>query len=160
IIGPSRSGKTTMEQLVTTLEGVKCGYENPSVHRAVRRTFQSAGLLTTSDLAMLPPDLYPQCRDIYLEELAQRVGSARVFTNTTPGNIHAAPLMASTFPNSRFIFLKRNMTDNVLRIFQRKYNMGHPYSYDLKATRDYVAGYHQMIDLMADKLPDIVRIVH
>jgi len=160
IIGPSRSGKSTLEQLVTTLEGVKCGYENPSVERAVRRTFQSEGLLTTSDFEMLPPGLYPQCRDIYLGELAQRVGSATVFTNTTPGNIYVAPLMAATFPNLRFIFLKRDMTDNVLRIFQRKYHKGNPYSYDLKATRDYVAWYHQMIDLMAKKLPDIVRIVH
>src|SRR5262249_2759491 len=159
ILGPSRSGKTTMEQLVTTLDGVKRGYENPSVDKAVRRTFQSAGLLTSSHLEMLPPYHYPQCRDIYLEELAQRVGSARVFTNTHPAHIHAAPLMASTFPNARFIFLKRNIDDSVLRIFQRKYNKGNPYSYNLKATRDYVTWYHQMIDLMAEKLPEIVRII-
>jgi hypothetical protein len=30
ILGPSRSGKTTMETLVSTLEGVKRGYENPA----------------------------------------------------------------------------------------------------------------------------------
>jgi len=160
ILGPSRSGKTTMEQLVTTLDGVKRGYENPSVEKAVRRTFQSAGLLTSNQLEMLPPYHYPQCRDIYLEELAQRVGPARVFTNTHPAHIHAAPLMASTFPNARFIFLKRNTTDNILRIFQRKYHNGNAYSYDLKATSEYVAWYHQMIDLMAQKLPDIVRVVH
>ena len=43
ILGPSRSGKTTMEALVGALHGVKRGYENPSVENAVRRTFQGAG---------------------------------------------------------------------------------------------------------------------
>src|SRR5205085_1873144 len=46
ILGPSRSGKTTMETLIATLDGVKRGYENPIVENAIRRTFQSAGLLT------------------------------------------------------------------------------------------------------------------
>jgi Flp pilus assembly protein TadD len=35
ILGPSRSGKTTMEKLASTLDGVKRGCENPSVDNAV-----------------------------------------------------------------------------------------------------------------------------
>jgi len=160
ILGPSRSGKTTMEQLVATLTGVKRGYENPGIDRAIRRTFQSAGLLTRSYFEMLPPQLYSQCRDIYLEELAERAASARVFTNTNPPRIFDAHLMASALPNVRFIFMKRNLEDNVLRMYQRKYQRGNSYSYDLKAARDYVAWYHKMIDLMAEKAPGIVRIIH
>jgi Flp pilus assembly protein TadD len=159
ILGPSRSGKTTMEQLVATLDGVKRGYESPSVLKAVRRTFQSAGLLTRDYFEMLPAELYPQCRDTYLEELARRVGSARVFTDTNPWRIFDAYLLASTFPNVRFIFLKRNLEDNILRIYQRKYTSGHPYSYDVRAARDQVAWYHQMTDLMVQKFPDIVRVI-
>jgi hypothetical protein len=33
------------------------------------------------------------------------------------------------------------------------------YSYDLKAARDHVVAYHEMIDLLAAKLPNAVRIV-
>src|SRR5262249_33664911 len=40
ILGPSRTGKTTMEQLVATLDGVKRGYENPGLEKAIRRTLQ------------------------------------------------------------------------------------------------------------------------
>src|SRR5262249_36597442 len=159
--GPSRSGKSTREQFVPTLDGVKRGYENLSVKKAIRRTFQSANLLTTDRIEMLPPQLYPRYRDIYLEELAQRVGTARVFTNTTWSNIYEAQLMASVFPNARFIFLKRNVKDNILRMYQRKYRTGeNVYSYDVKAARDHVAWYHQMMDLMAKKFPDIVRIIN
>jgi len=150
-----------MEQLVATLDGVKRGYENQSVGKAIRRTFQSAHLLTSDRIGLLPPELYPQCRDIYLEELAQRVGSARVFTNTTAPYIHEAQLIATVFPNVRFIFLKRNVNDNILRMYQRKYRRGrNVYAYDLKVARDHVAWYHQMMDLMAKKFPDIVRIIN
>jgi tetratricopeptide (TPR) repeat protein len=159
ILGPSRSGKSTMEQLVATLDGVKRGYENPSVEKAVRRTFQSANLLTNSELGLLPPQLFPQCRDFYLEELAQRIGSARVFTNTSQSLIYEAQLTANVFPNVRFILLRRNLEDTILRMYQQRYRTGNAYSYDLKAARDYVVWYQQMIELMATKFSDIVRVI-
>jgi tetratricopeptide (TPR) repeat protein len=160
ILGPSRSGKTTMESLVATLEGVKQGYENPIVDNSIRRTFQRAGLLTTSYFEVLPPQLYSQCRELYLEELARRAATAKVFTNTHPARIFDAALIANVLPNARFIFLKRNLEDIVLRIYQRRYREWNSYSYDLKATRDYVNWYYEMIDLMAQKLPNAVRVIH
>ena len=159
ILGPSRSGKTTMEQLAAALPGVKRGYENPIVENAVRRAFQRSALLTSNAFEYLPPQLDPLCRDIYLEELARRAGSATVFTNTHPGRIHDAFRIAAAFPNVRFIFVKRNLEDTVLRIYMRKYNRGNSYAYDLKSARDHVVWYHQMMDLLAKKLPDAVRIM-
>lgn len=159
ILGPSRSGKTTLEQLVGNLAGVKCGYENPGVELAVKRTFQTAGLLTTDFFELLPPQLYPLCREIYLEQLTRRAGSANVFTNTHPLRILDAPLIATVFPNVRFLFVKRDVDDTVLRIYQRKYREGNAYSYDLGATRKHVLWYHQMMDTLAKKLPDHVRII-
>ena len=159
ILGPSRSGKTTMETLVATLDGVKRGYENPGVENAVRRAFQSAGLLATRLFEVLPPKLDSDCRDFYLEELSRRAGSAKVFTNTHPGRIHDAARVAAAFPNVRFIFVKRNLEDNMLRIYMRKYKSGNYYAYDLKSIRDHINWYHQMIDVLAKKLPDIVRVI-
>jgi tetratricopeptide (TPR) repeat protein len=160
ILGPSRSGKTTMEQLVSTLEGVKRGYENPSVDNAVRRAFQTAALLV-GRFENLPGEFYPLCYSFYRKEIARRAGSARLFTNTNPGRVHDAALMAVAFPNTRFILLKRNIEDNALRIFMRRYARDNIYSYDLKAARDHVLWYHQMIDLLVQKLPPhIVRVIH
>ena len=159
ILGPSRSGKTSMEALMSVLPGVKRGYENPLVETAVRRTFQSAGFLTDSAFNALPPMLDAQCREAYLDELTRRAGSAKVFTNTHPVRIHDAARMASTFPGVRLLFVKRNLEDNLLRIFMRKYGVGNSYSYDVKAARDHIVWYHQMMDELAAKLPDIVRVV-
>jgi tetratricopeptide (TPR) repeat protein len=160
ILGPSRSGKTTMEKLISTLEGVKRGYENPIVEKTVRRVSDAAGLPSNTFFEHLPERLHPSCHDIYNDELAQRAGSSTVFTNTNPIRIHDADLVAGTFPNVRFLFVKRNLEDNVLRIYMRKYRVENIYAYDLKAARDHVVWYHQMMDLLAEKLPAIVRVIH
>jgi hypothetical protein len=150
ILGPSRSGKTTMERLVSTLDGVKRGYENPIVENAVRRTFQTSALPTGRLLEHLPPQLYPVFRELYTEELARRSGSAKVFTNTLANRNHDTARMVDMIPNVRFVFVKRDVEDNMLRIYMRKYRGGNPYAYDLKAIRDHIIWYHQVMDLMAE----------
>jgi hypothetical protein len=110
-------------------------------------------------LERAPPQLYPLCRDIYADELARRIGSATVFTNTNPGAIHEAARMIEVFDNVRFIITKRDLEDNLLRIYMRKYTGGNAYGYDLKAARDHILWYGEMTDLMAEKFPNIVRVI-
>ena len=160
IQGPSRSGKTTMETLMGSLSGVKRGYENPSIEMAIRRTFQSAGLLSSKMFEVLPPTLDAQCGEYYMDELSRRAGSARVFTNTHPARIHDAARIAAAIPNARFIFVKRNFQDNMLQIFMQKYLSKNDYAYDLMTIHDHITWYHEMIDTLADKLPGIVRVIH
>jgi tetratricopeptide (TPR) repeat protein len=157
VLGPSRSGKTTMEGLVSRLDGVKCGYENPCVDTAIKHTFQGAGLLTNRFFEVLPPQHYPMCKDIYLDELKRRAGSAKVFTNTHPNRINDAAPISLVFPNIRFIFVKRNTEDIALRIFMRHYQIGN--AYDMKLIYEHIAWYNDMMDLMAEKLPDAVRVI-
>ena len=160
ILAPSRSGKTSLETLLGTLDGVRRGYENPIVENAVKGAFQTAGLLTNRLFEALPPQFHSLARDIYLEELARRAGSANVFTNTHPAHIHNAARMAAAFPNTRFIFVKRDLEDTALRIYMRKYRRGNAYAYDLKATREHVVWYHQMIDLLTERLGDRALVIN
>lgn len=159
ILGPSRSGKTTMETLVSTLAQVKCGYENPIVENAIRRTFQGAGLLTASMFEVLPANLDSQCAKLYSKELKRRAMIAKVFTNTHPGRIQDAARVAAAFSNVRFIFMKRNRDDNILRIFFRKYPPGNAYAYQVKSIANYIDWYHEMIDVLAEKFGQIARVV-
>ena len=159
ILGPSRSGKTTLERLVGLLEGVKLGCEVPVVENALRRTFQAAAIPTSNRLEDLPALLLPSFREMYREDLARRAGQARLFTNTLPGHIHNTALLASAIPNARFLLVKRDPDDVAWRIFLTKYLGGNSYAYDLKAIRDYLDWYNEMIDLTAEKLPDITQVV-
>jgi hypothetical protein len=129
------------------------------VEKAVRRTFQAAAIPTSSHLEDLPARLLPSFREMYLEDLARRAGSARVLTNTLPGHIHSAALLASVIPNVRFLLVKRSPDDVVWRIYLTKYLYGNSYAYDLKAIKDYLDWYDAMIDLTAEKLPDITQVV-
>jgi Flp pilus assembly protein TadD len=159
ILGPSRSGKTTLERLVSSLDHAKAGYEIPIVEKALRRTFQAAAIPTSSRLEDLPPPLLPSFREMYLEDLAKRAGTARVLTNTLPGHIHNAALLAGVIPNVRFLLVKRNLEDVTWRIYLTKYLHGNSYAYDLKAIRDHLDWYNAMIDLTAEKLPEITAVV-
>jgi tetratricopeptide (TPR) repeat protein len=156
ILGPSRSGKTLLERLVSTLEGVKAGYENSTVEDALRRTSRAAGETRLEDLL---PALYREFREAYRGELAGRAASGRVFTNTNPGYIHHADLLVETVPEVRVVLIKRNLDDNVLRIYQRQYNSGNFYAYDLAAAYAHVTWYHRMMDLLGGRFPEIVRIL-
>ena len=82
-----------------------------------------------------------------------------MFTNTLPGHIHNAPLIAGAIPNARFLLLKRDLADVAWRIYLTKYLSGNPYAYDLKAIGAYLDWYDSMIDLVAEKLPEITRVV-
>lgn len=159
IVGPSRSGKTSLERLVGSLPGCKRGYENPIVENAVRRTFMTAGYPTRSLLVQLPPGLGDMFRSFYLEELAKRSGSARVLTNTLPHRTEDALRAASAIPNARFVFIKRDMDDLSIRIFMRNYAKGHFYASDLRDIRDYLTWCNEMIDVTAARIPEISRVI-
>lgn len=159
ILGPSRSGKTTLERLVGSLHQIRTGCEAPVVEKAVRRTFQAAAIPTASRLDELPTELLPSFREMYVEDLARRAGSAQVFTNTLPGHIHNALLIASVIPNARFVLVKRSLEDVAWRIYLTKYLYGNSYAYDLKAIKDYLNWYNTMIDLTAEKLPEMTEVV-
>jgi hypothetical protein len=129
------------------------------VEDALRRTLRTAGLPETRLFETLPPRLYPKCRAEYHEDLERRAGSAKVFTSTNPWRIYDADLLAAAFLGVRFLGVKRNLEDNVLRMYMRRYKRGNVYSYDLNAARDHVAWCHEMIDLLAQRFPKIVRVI-
>ena len=159
IVGPSRSGKTSLERLAGSLRGVKKGYENPIVENAVRRAFQTAGYPTRSRLVQLPPGLSELFQEFYLEELEKRADSAKVLTNTLPQRTEDALRAATEIPNARFVFIKRDIDDLTIRIFMRNYASGNHYASDLRDIRDYLQWCHDMIDVAADRMPDISRVI-
>jgi Flp pilus assembly protein TadD len=159
ILGPSRSGKTSLERLVGSLGGVKAGCDSPIVEKAVRRTFQAAAMPASNYLEELPAALLASFRELYRDDLMRRAADAQVFTTTLPGRIHVAGLLAAALPNVRFLLVKRSPDDVAWRIYMTKYLSGNAHAYDLKAIRNYLDWYNAMIDLTAEKLSDIALVV-
>ncbi len=154
IIGPSRSGKTTVERLLGQLDGVRRGYENRLVERASRRTSQLSGLLTLRNPSDLPKALDDRFRATYLEEIQEFARGAKIVTDTYPAMIPYVGRIATTLPNVRFIFVKRDRYDCAMRIFMRHYRAGNHYAYDIKTIFDYVDWYYGMTELWLEKFPE------
>jgi tetratricopeptide (TPR) repeat protein len=159
ILGPSRSGKSSLELLLGSLDGVAAGYEAPILDTALRGTYQAAALPAGGDLDQLPTDLYLLFRDRYLDELTRRVGSGRVLTSPLSDHIHHASTIASLIPNVRFVLMRRNSQDTALRMYMSKYLRGNAYAYDLKSIAEYLTWYDAMIALIAEKHSDVSIVV-
>jgi tetratricopeptide (TPR) repeat protein len=155
IIGPSRSGKSSLEHLASSLGGVKRGHESRLVERAVRRTSQISGILTTSDANELPPPLDGRLRQVYAEEVKEFARGALIVTDTYPAIISYVGRIAAAIPNTRFVFLKRDPDDLALRIFMKHYRAGNHYAYDIKTIFEHLSWYYRMTDAWLEKLPGI-----
>ena len=154
ILGPSRSGKTSLERLISTLEGVCSGFESRLLQGAVRHSFQDAGLVPCEMLELLPLELHEGCRERYFRALSHKHGSARIVTNTSPGLITEALRIAPVIPNACFVLVQRNIEDTLLRIFMKLYRAGNVYAYDLNAARRHIIWYNEMMLLLAEAYPE------
>lgn len=159
VLGPSRSGKTTIENALSTSDMVRRGYENSICDNVARRTLHSAGLLASDTMLAIQPPLRDDARRHYLEEVTERSGGARVFTITTPGLVMEVPALAQIVPNARFLFVKRDRDDIALRIFMKNYAAGNTYAYSLAGIHEYVDWYENMIDVLSENLPGISRTI-
>jgi hypothetical protein len=146
ILGPSRSGKTTLENLLRNFDCVKAGGENTIVETALRKTWQSAGLPASHAIDQLPSHLWPDFRSRYLEELREKSGDASVFTLTVGERIADISILARIVPNVRILLVRRDSNDNVLRIFMARYAGGNSHAYSLPSIRAYLDWYSGMQD--------------
>jgi len=83
------------------------------------------------------------------------VGPARILISTVSSRIHDASIIASIIPNVRFVLMRRDLRDIAFRIYMTKYLRANAYAYDLKSIGAYLEWYNQMMDLMAERFPDI-----
>lgn len=159
ILGHSRSGKTTLERLLGASPVIKRGYENPAVENAVRNAMQVSGCITRSVMNGMPRDLDVTFQKLYHEEILERAPDARIFTNTHPGKIGEILRFARTIQGSRFLFIKRNRDDLILRTYMKNYATGNSYAYDVKTIDEHITWYFEMIDLCTRKAPKVSRII-
>jgi tetratricopeptide (TPR) repeat protein len=155
ILGPSRAGKSVVEQLLTRLVGLKRGHERRLVEASVRRTAALSGLLATANPAELPSSLNDRLRATYREEVIGFAKGARIVTDTYPAMIAYIGQIAGIVPNLRLIFIRRDRHDLALRIFMRLYRSGNHYAYSMPAVFEYVRWYERMTEIWLAKLPGI-----
>jgi len=160
ILGPSRCGKTSLERLIGTVEGVKCGYESQVLRRAIQQAFQKSELPIMERLSDLPRRFQKKFSGIYAADLRDRAGKAVAFTSTNPGSVHDVGAAALLVPNCKFIFVKRDRYDTAFRMFGKNYEKNrNRYASNLGRSLHYIDWYYELVGIWSKMLPDRTLIV-
>ncbi|MDZ4735740.1 MAG: tetratricopeptide repeat protein [Rhodospirillaceae bacterium] len=154
ILGASRSGKSSLESLVSSISGVRKGYENRLIEIVRQCVLRESGRSVNTDLSELTPAERARFVSLFGARITELSKGAKVFTCTLPGYIDQLPELVRLIPNLRIVFLKRAVPDLWLRVFMKHYSKKNfPFAYDPHDLRDYIDYYFSMMDKASAKLP-------
>lgn len=155
ILGPSNSGKTTLERVLGGALQVKRGFENPIVAITAKKTMHHYRFPPDGGIRNLSREMHVKFKELYVNALADRLSDEMIFTNTLPTNINDVATIPRFVPNSRFVFVQRNEADILFKIFSKFYVSGNSYAYRLSDIREYIDFYNFAVEKICYSFPSI-----
>jgi len=137
ILGPSRSGKSTLEKLIMPTPGLIPLFESIKIDKFQKMT---ARKLTFNDL-------------FYYSEAELLKRGTKFVTSTSPTTIFHAVLLVDTLQNSYCVFVDSDPLDLGSEIFQKNYISGNSYAYDPLQIQKFLTLHSQLRDTLTTKLP-------
>ena len=144
ILGPSRSGKSTLETILVGSPNVYPMFEAINLEATGKN---KRSMEETKNSSMF--DLF------YHDEKSLLKLGHNLVTSTRPDTIFYTDQLVDLFGNSFFIFLKRNRIDLASEIFTKEYTKGHFYSYDPSSILKYLDSYEITWEIIKQKLPHL-----
>jgi len=152
ILGPSRSGKTTLETALGTSPHVKRGYENAPFIPMIQKSAAAFGLRSTKRLLDLTGDAKADFLARYRARLKASCKGRHVFTDTSPHRIFNAWEIADMVPNAFFVFVQRDPLDTAVEIFKKHYQSANHYAYHPVTIYHHVTWYRQVQHILVEQL--------
>lgn len=148
IVGLPRSGTTLVEQILGSHSEVFAGGEmdvfSLATIRAVRQQCGNAvGKLEFVERA-LEID-FQVLGSAYLEEVHERTGGARQFTDKLPFNYLYAGLIHAALPGAKFIALRRHPLDVCYAMYKTLFATAYPFTYDLTEIACYYVAWERLM---------------
>ena len=128
IVGMPRSGTSLVEQIAATHSCVSGAGELPDIGRMVDMV-QAHGRERRG--AEMDPDFARGLSDDYIARLEKLGNRAMRVIDKMPDNILHLGLIAVLFPGARVIFCRRDLRDNCLSCYFRRFDQPIPWAYDL-----------------------------
>lgn len=161
ILGPSRSGKTTLETALGTSPHIKRGYENPPFIPMIQESAAAFGLRSTKRLLDLTAEAQADFLARYRARLKASCMGRHVFTDTSPHRVFNVWEIADMVPNAFFVFVQRDPLDTAVDIFKKHYQSANHYAYHPGTIYHHVAWYRQVQDILVEQLgPRAIVIEH
>ena len=152
ILGPSRSGKTTLERILCNdhsffrgFEGCRASLAVNSLRKLAEETRQNPKD-ENDNASVLWEILFPT----HVETLDRP--EYRLHTITDPFLLPAVPAMADVYEGAYFIFVVRNRIDYAAEIFAKDYADKPSYAYQAVTALEYVDRYYEMSTQLSIKL--------
>lgn len=160
ILGPSRSGKTTLERMLQHSVHVASNYE---AWKGRGKLTQIAGMaLAQGSIANSPPYREQSLAEpltiedlFYRNEAALTANGKRVLTTTSPAFINYVAHLTDLLPGVFFCYIKRPPAEIAGQIFATNYKRGNIHSYDPTVLLAYLKWYEEMWDAMSGKVRGI-----
>lgn len=160
ILGPSRSGKTTLERfLVGDGRRIKRYYEASPTRRALSLTMQKHGFASTHQFKFLPVELESNFISEYSRILNGSCNGASIVTSTLPPTVHEAWRLITLVPNAKFVFVFRDLVDSIVSIFFRDFASGNFYAYSVDTILKHLMWYREVANALVARFPNSVTIV-
>jgi len=145
ILGPSRSGKTTLEQALGKNPKIKLFYE---AHKVIPKSDAHLDLNRPIDF-----------EEVFFEKESKLISQGyEAITCTDPSLLYSVIYLADKLPNSYFVFVSRNKKDVAPEIFTTNYREGHVHSYDPNIIMSYLNFYRIASYNIKTKIPN--RVMH
>jgi tetratricopeptide (TPR) repeat protein len=145
IIGMPRSGTTLTEQIISSHSEVTGAGEVGFINDLLLQASEMTQEPYPRSVALLNREQLGELRTSYLLRMVQRSGSCRYIVDKNPLNFNTVGLIATVFPEARFLYCKRDPMDNCVSIFRLPFDDNQGYSHDLSALGHY---YRQHEELM------------
>jgi hypothetical protein len=143
IMGPSNSGKSSLEHILRESSQVKALYEIIKHNELIKNN--SCGK-DSSELLF---------ENLFLQSEANLLAQDyKVVTSTQPASIFYSDYLMDMLPNAYFIIAKRDLRDVSAEIFTSEYNSENLYSYDAKEISKYLDVYNKICETLALKVPN------
>jgi tetratricopeptide (TPR) repeat protein len=142
LLGPSRSGKSSLEKLLMRIPKIYPMYENISLN-TLQELEVGSKEVKTFDMAEL------FCKDEH-----RLLGDGYSFvTSTLPESMFHIDRLLDGLVNSFCILVKRDQTDVASEIFTREYRNGNFFSYNHSSIQDYLNTYSVIWEEIKRKAP-------
>ncbi|WP_223427785.1 tetratricopeptide repeat protein [Tateyamaria pelophila] len=143
ILGSSRSGKSSLEQILSKSRKVLPKYEAINLS-----CLRGLGVDLSNNRETTFKDFFYEEEEILLEK------GYKIATSTNPTSLFYLDFIHDCLEDCYFIFLNRNILDVASEVFIKEYNNENYYSYDAVEIMKYLRIYNGVSNVFSTKVPD------
>ncbi len=148
VVGMVRSGTTLTENILGAHSMVKPGGE-----QSFWTQHANEYLLWSSGTFEIDHKLVGQLATEYLSVIDPGQPDIRYATDKNPSNIHLAPLLHCTYPNAKFVHLKRHPVDNLLSMWMTTFDESVRCASNRESLVSFYRDYLRLFRHLEDVLP-------